>query len=89
MNWISIVAIYFILWWLVLFAMLPFGLRTQDDEGEVVLGTPESAPHGSHMRKTVIRTTIVAALIFAAFYVAVVRYGFTFDDIPLIGPRAR
>ena len=21
------------LWWLVLFAMLPFGLRTQDDEG--------------------------------------------------------
>lgn len=88
MTWISIFAIYFILWWVVLFAMLPFGLRTQDDEGDVTLGTTASAPHGSHMRWAVLRTTIVSGVIFVAFYVAVVYYGFTFDDIPRIGPRA-
>ena len=32
MSWISGAAIFFIIWWIVLFAMLPFGLRTQDDD---------------------------------------------------------
>ena len=89
MSWISIAAIYFILWWLVLFAMLPFGVKTQDEDGDVTLGTVASAPHGPHMRRAVIRTTLVSAVIFAAFYVAVVHYGFSFDDIPRIGPSAR
>lgn len=89
MSWISIIAIYFILWWVVLFAMLPFGLRTQEEDGEVTLGTVPSAPRGGHMLGAVIRTTLVAAVIFGAFYIAVVYYGFSFDDIPRIGPSAR
>lgn len=89
MSWLSIFAIYFILWWVVLFAMLPFGLRTQDESGEISPGTEPSAPSGSHMLGAVIRTSIVSGVIFAAFYVAVVYYGFTFDDIPRIGPAAR
>ena len=88
MSWVSIFAIYFILWWVVLFAMLPFGLKTQDEDGEVTLGTVSSAPKGSHMLGAVIRTTIVAGIIFGAFYVAIVYYGFSFDDIPRIGPHA-
>ncbi|TKT79092.1 DUF1467 family protein [Aquamicrobium sp. LC103] len=86
MSWISIFAIYFIFWWVVLFAMLPFGLRTQDEEGEVTLGTTASAPKGPHMLRAIIRTTIVSGLIFGAFYVAVAVYGFSFDDIPRIAP---
>jgi len=89
MSWISIAAIYFILWWVVLFAMLPFGVKTQEEDGEVTLGTVASAPRGPHMRGAVIRTTIVATVIFAAFYIATVHYGFSFDDIPRIGPSAR
>ena len=38
------VALYFLIWWVVLFAVLPFGLKTQDEDGEVVPGTPGSAP---------------------------------------------
>ncbi len=89
MSWISIVAIYFILWWVVLFAMLPFGVRTQDEDGEITLGTVASAPAARHMLGAIIRTTLVSGLIFGAFYVAVVYYGFTFDDVPQIGPGAR
>ena len=40
----SIIAIYFVVWWIVLFAVLPWGVRTQEEEGEVVLGTDPSAP---------------------------------------------
>ena len=50
MSWVSDRrALFFILWWLVLFAVLPFGLKTQDDDGDVTLGTVSSAPRGPHM----------------------------------------
>ena len=89
MSWVSILAIYFILWWVVLFAMLPFGLKTQEEDGEVTLGTVSSAPGRPHMLRAMLRTTVVSGIIFAMFYVAVVYYGFSFDDIPQIGPSAR
>lgn len=87
MSWISIAAIYFIIWWLVLFAMLPFSLKTQDEEGETVLGTVPSAPQGPHMLRAMIRTTIVSLLIFAAFYILTKVLGFSIDDIPNFVPR--
>jgi len=87
MSWISVFAMYFVLWWLVLFAMLPFSLRTQEEEGEVTLGTVESAPKGPHMLRAVIRTTIVSALILAGFYGLTKGLGYSFDDIPRIVPE--
>lgn len=89
MSWLSIAAIYFIMWWVVLFAMLPFGLKTQEEDGDVTLGTVASAPKGSHMLSAFLRTTIVSAIFFGGFYVAVVYYGFSFNDIPRIGPSGR
>ncbi|MGG2477915.1 DUF1467 family protein, partial [Rhizobium sp. BR5] len=44
MPLLSVFAVYFIVWWTVLFIVLPIGLRTQDDEGDVALGTVASAP---------------------------------------------
>ena len=38
-------AIYAIIWWIVLFAILPIGVRTQEEEGDVSPGSAESAPH--------------------------------------------
>jgi predicted secreted protein len=87
MSWVSIAAIYFIVWWLVLFATLPFSLKTQDDEGETVLGTVSSAPHGPHMLRAVIRTTIVSLLIVGAFYVLTKVIGFGNYDIPRLLPE--
>jgi predicted secreted protein len=86
MSWISVAAIYFIIWWLVLFATLPFSLKTQDDEGETVLGTVSSAPQGPHMLRAVIRTTIVSLLIFGVFYVLTKVVGLGIDDIPRFVP---
>ena len=38
------IALYFVVWWMTLFAVLPFGVRTQGESGHVVPGTPEGAP---------------------------------------------
>jgi predicted secreted protein len=89
MTWISVAAVYFILWWVVLFATLPFSLRTQDEENDVTLGTVPSAPKGPHMLRAFVRTTIVSAVILAGFYLLTKGLGFSFDDIPRIVPDFR
>ena len=44
MGWISGVAIYFIMWWTLLFVVLPIGQRSQTEMGHVTLGTDHGAP---------------------------------------------
>lgn len=86
MGWISFVAIYFVLWWLVLFAVLPFGLRTQDDDREVTLGTTASAPRGPHMARAVLWTTIVTSVLVGFYYWGTQIMGYSFRDLPLFVP---
>jgi predicted secreted protein len=68
------IAIYLIIWWTVLFAVLPIGVRTQGEDGAVVPGTPESAPSAPRLLRVVLTTTVVSALLFAGLWAAV-RYG--------------
>lgn len=86
MTWISFAALTFVVWWTVIFAMLPLSLRTQDDEHDVTLGTVSSAPRGPHMRRVVLRTTVVTLLIMGAGYLLVNVWGWGFDDIPRFVP---
>lgn len=79
MSIISLVAIYFVVWWIVLFAVLPFGVRTQEEEGDIVLGSTHSAPVRPLLLKKALATTIVAAIIVFGFWLAVDRYGFDLE----------
>jgi predicted secreted protein len=58
-------ALYFIIWWVVLFAVLPLGLRTQDEAGDVVPGTPGSAPAKPNFTRIFLTTTLAAVAVFA------------------------
>lgn len=58
-------AIYFVIWWLTLFLTLPFGVRTQHDEGGSVPGTEPGAPLMARMGQKLIWTTILSAVFFA------------------------
>ncbi len=66
------IAVYFIIWWVVLFAVLPFGVRTQAEAGSVVPGTPASAPAGFRLLRVMVLTSVVAAIVFAVLWAAVV-----------------
>ncbi len=68
----TIVAIFFLIWWVVLFAVLPWGIRSQHEAGEIVPGTDPGAPAIPHLGRKLVWTTLVSALIFAAFYVVYV-----------------
>ena len=61
-------AIYFIVWWLVLFAVLPFGVRSQHEDGGGVEGTDPGAPVVHGMALKLVWTTIISAVLFGAGY---------------------
>jgi predicted secreted protein len=69
------IAIYVVIWWTVLFAILPIGVRTQGEEGAVVPGTPASAPAHPRLLRVVLITTLVSAFVFGSLWLAV-RFGF-------------
>lgn len=81
MNPISAFAIFFIIWWVTLFAMLSVGLKTQGEAGEVVPGTVESAPARPRFLLVTGLTTLVAVVIFAGFYWFAVTRGLRFDNL--------
>ena len=65
----SILAIYVLFWTLSLFLVLPFGMRTSEEEGEACApGHAESAPHRFSFGKAALRATIVSAILFGLFY---------------------
>jgi len=63
-------AIFFLIWWVVLFAVLPWGVRRQDEAGDVAPGTDPGAPAVPYLGRKLIWTTVVSLVIFAACYVA-------------------
>ncbi|WEZ83777.1 DUF1467 family protein [Rhizobium sp. 32-5/1] len=83
----STFAIYFIIWWLTLFAVLPIGMRTQAEEKEVVPGSVESAPARFRAGRIFLLTTVLAAVIHLAWYVVSVRLGYGIDSIPQFAPK--
>ncbi|BAK66976.1 hypothetical protein SLG_23010 [Sphingobium sp. SYK-6] len=69
MRFTSLLAIYFLFWFLSLFIVLPLGVRTSEEMGkERVPGQAESAPHEFRPWRIILRTSVVAAVLFALFY---------------------
>jgi predicted secreted protein len=73
------IAIYFLIWWVVLFAVLPWGVRAQGEDGAP--GTDPGAPLVPHLRAKLVWTTVVATAIFAISAFVYVRRLVTLDDL--------
>ncbi len=65
MTYVSIAAVYFIVWWLCLFVVLPFRVRNQVDEGAWVHGTERGAPSIARLWPKFLVTTLLAAAVTA------------------------
>jgi predicted secreted protein len=84
MNITLALAIYFILWWTVLFAVLPFGVRSHREAGITPgEGTDHGAPVLPKLVKKAIVTTIVSTVLFFAGY-AIWKAGWiSLDSLPM------
>jgi predicted secreted protein len=73
MSVATVIAIYFIIWWVVLFAILPWGVHSQHESGDVAPGTDPGAPAVHLVWRKLLWTTVTAAVLFglvAAVYKA-------------------
>jgi predicted secreted protein len=74
-------AIFFLIWWVVLFAVLPWGIRSQHEGGEIAPGTDPGAPVVPRLGRKLTWTTLVSALIFAGCYVVYVNHLVTLQGL--------
>ena len=76
------IVLYIMIWWLTLFAVLPFGVKTQAEAGEIVEGTPESAPASPRFWRVVLINTVVSAMVFAFVWAAMQNDWLGLHEIP-------
>jgi predicted secreted protein len=81
MSWTTMLAIYFVAWWVVLFTVLPFGVRSQAEEGTVTPGTDPGAPVVPWLVRKAIWTTVLTAVLCALFFWLFLTRRLTFDDL--------
>lgn len=89
MQFLSFFAVFFVVWWLTLFIVLPIGMRSQHDEGHVVNGTVASAPAKFKGLRVVLLTTVIAMVICGIWTGLSLYYDITLDDLPRIIPDFR
>ncbi|WP_206241046.1 DUF1467 family protein [Novosphingobium terrae] len=89
MRWTSILAIYLLFWVMSAFLVMPFGIRTHEEQGEeLVKGQATSAPANFRPKRVALRATLLSAVVFGLFY-ANLHYGWvTIDDVSVIHPPA-
>jgi predicted secreted protein len=86
MSLATAIAIYFIIWWMVLFAILPWGVRSQQESGAIAPGSDPGAPVIPNVKRKLAWTTIVAGVVFAVWYVVYAYRLIALDDLAaLIG----
>jgi predicted secreted protein len=88
MGWPTALAIYFIIWWTTLFAILPIGMRSQRDDDDIVLGTEHGAPSSFSFARKALWTTLASTAIFAAYYLVTEVLGVGLDSLPVVFPAA-
>ena len=63
-------AIYFIIWWLVIFMVLPWGVRRIDPD-DLLEGEDPGAPAKPKMLMKLVVTTVVSGVVFGLVYMVI------------------
>jgi predicted secreted protein len=80
-------ALFFVIWWITLFAVLPFGVRSQAESGEVVPGTEPGAPTGFPWKRVALINSCVALIVFGLVWAVYVENIFNLSIINEITRR--
>jgi predicted secreted protein len=60
-----------VIWWLAFFVLLPIGIRSQLEDGQVEPGTVESAPAIHHLKNKALGALAVALVLWALIFSAI------------------
>ncbi len=85
MNVVSGIVLFAVIWFLVLFVVLPIRLETQGDRGEVVPGTHEGAPAEFDLGKKARLVTAIAVVVWAVIAGVILSGWITVEDLDWFG----
>ena len=68
------IALYFIIWWVLLFAVLPFGIRSQHEANDIVPGSEPGAPVITGLGRKILVNTVLAAVLWGICDFLYIRY---------------
>jgi predicted secreted protein len=86
MRWYSILAIWFLVWVLCAFVVMPFGIQTHDEAGhDKTPGQADSAPANFRPLKVIVRTTVLSLVICGLIVLNYTEGWITRDDLNLVG----
>lgn len=88
MNATAAVVLFAVIWFMVFFILLPLRLKTQGEAGDVVPGTPSSAPAGAGVGRKARLTTVTAVVLWAAIAGVIESGWITLADIDWFGQLA-
>ena len=76
--------LYAIVWFMTLYVILPLRLKSQDEAGDVVPGTPASAPENPRIKRKMILVTIFATLVWAPICAVIISGVLTLENLGFV-----
>ena len=73
--------LFSVIWFIALLVALPIGLTTQGEAGEVVPGTPASAPVDPMLKKKFFWVTLATLLLWASICAVIIWGGISVRDL--------
>jgi predicted secreted protein len=74
MGWALGIAVYFVVWWTALFAVLPFGVHSQQEVHDIAPGTEPGAPARPLLGKKLIANTVLSLVVWGVIDFFYIRY---------------
>jgi len=86
MRWYSLLAIYFLVWVVCAFVVMPFGIKTHEEAGhDKIPGQADSAPANFRPLKVILRATVLSLALCALLVLNYEKGWITREDLDVFG----
>ncbi|MFT3690132.1 DUF1467 family protein [Paenirhodobacter sp.] len=85
MNLTGGIVLFAVIWFMVFFVVLPIRFQSQEEAGEVVPGTPPSAPADARIGRKAWITTLIAVPLWAVIAAVILSGVITIRDLDWFG----
>ncbi len=89
MNPVAGVVLYLVIWFMCLFVILPLRITSQTEDGDVVPGTPASAPIDPMLKKKAIWITVLATVVFIPIALIIINGWIKVEDFDFFVPAPK
>ena len=79
------IVLFSVTWFMVFFMVLPVRFKSQAEAGEVVPGTPRSAPADANIKRKAQITTAIAVVLSLVIYGVIISGWITRDNMDVFG----